>query len=381
MELDRLKWWHWVLLSLPLGWLLAYVNSATVEPTNTRTDEIRKFQQAVMHPPAVAGGTQIPWIRNLIVYPPAPALGPGGKTIYMMPVTYDVLVPLLGGQAGEYTYEPSWFGASIPFEPWHTRATAGGWPPGIEKTYTPDDDATLGSITAAVYGKETPEGDDAISLANYSVFGSSHSIKALIAAGRFRSGGAILIPWNPTDGKTVRDWLDACKKDYPWVQARFAWWKVPRNCQILWMSISFMVVGVFWPITIRLLTGAGLSVRRVKAADYDLSRFGTGKETSAPRAAHAELDAAGREKLATMNASLTASLAADATHGGPKAAAPPAAPTAPGIAAKTLAIEPVAAAPPEAPKEHLEYGGEFYPVAKGPVKKNSEEPPQPPKKP
>src|SRR5580700_7306928 len=120
MELERLKWWHWLIISVPLGWLLAYVNMAPVEPTATRTDEQRYFERAILHGPAAAGNMAIPWIRNLTVYPPTTALG-GNQTDAnaprIMPVTYEELTPIAHGDPGTYQYEKCWFPAHIPYGP------------------------------------------------------------------------------------------------------------------------------------------------------------------------------------------------------------------------------------------------------------------------
>jgi hypothetical protein len=333
-----------------------------------RTDEQVYFEEAIMRAPVQSGATAIPWIRNLIVYPATTAQGNGGPPEILMPVTYEALIPIPGGKAGEYEYEKSWFAAKIPYGPSRalTRAGGPGLPPGIQSTYVPALDATLGSITAAVYGKDTPEGEDTLTRANPS-FGRSHSIAELLKTGHWKRGQRILVPWNPSDGKTIRDWLDAAAKKYNWVSYKPGWWKDAKYCRMLWMGISVGVIGIIWPVTIALMTGAGLAGRKVKESDYDLSRFGTGKATAAPSMAAKELDEAGRERLAAMNAALTTDLAANATDG--SGAAKPAG-TAAGAAlpaAKPLTAETLAP-PTEEQKASKDYAGEFYPVVKPGVK-------------
>jgi hypothetical protein len=379
MGIEHIRWWMWILISLPVGWLLAYVNSNPIQPTEMRTDEQVYFEQNILHAPVHAGGQDIQWVRNLTVYPPTSAVNRDGSTIQIMPVTYEVLIPLAGGTAGEYEYVPSWFGAHVPYGPSRgsNRANAGTLPPGMEETYVPAADATLGSITQAVYGKDTPEGRNAIAMANYTLFGLSHSIAELIKMRRFRPGQRLFVPWNPAEGKTVRDWLDTASHQAAWVHYEFAWWKVPKYCRMLWMGIAFGVIGVLWPMALLVLSGAGLSGRRVKESDYDLSRFGSGKSMPAPRAGAAELDEAGRASLSAMNASLTASLAADATDGGatPPAAAAGGAAGAAAIPAKPLVAETLAPPVAEQPqKSSKDYKGEFYPVAKGEVKSDPDKP-------
>jgi hypothetical protein len=381
MELDQLKWWHWVLISLPLGWLLAFMNSGTVQPTDYRTDEQVYFERAILHAPV--GDQNIPWVRHLVVYPVTEAKGANGNPVLLTPVTYEVLVHKSGGEANEYEYVPTWFGARVPYACTNQRPTANPGdarvtkaanhlPAGIEKTFAPDPDATLASITAAVYGKDTPQGESAIELAN-AALQKSHSIAALIKSGRFRNGQNVMVPWNPDQQKTVRDWLNGVDQDYDWIHYQYAIWKEPNFCKVLWMGGTFAVVGVLWPISITLLTGAGLGGRRVKKSDYDLARFGSGKSTRAtmPGRKTKELDEAGQRQLAAMNQTLTDSLKDSATTSAPppKPAAAPAAhiPT-------PLASEPLAPPPAGPQEEAKEFSGQFYPVAHPAAKPKTDSP-------
>jgi hypothetical protein len=364
MGIENIKWWMWVIISLPIGWLMAQANSYPVEPTEMRTDEQVYFEEAIMHPPVKAGGVEIPWVRNLKVYPETTALAHSGET-QIMPVTYETLIPLPGGKAGEFEYEPSWFGAHVPYGVSRARGPATpGNPPGIEKSIAVTADATIESITTEAYGKDTPEGREAIKLAT-PAFGYANTVAELIKMGRMRPGQRVMIPWNPSERKTVQDWLEAAGKQYNWVHYQYAWWKEPQKCQMLWMGISVGLIGVVWPMTISILSGAGLSGRRVKEADYDLSRFGTGKSTAAPRVMPKDGPSeASKEQLAAMNEKLTAGLAADATDGSGGVPKPGAPVGAPAVAAKQLATE-TTAPPTEEQKSSRDYQGEFYPVAKG----------------
>jgi hypothetical protein len=386
MDIENFRWWHWLLISIPLGWLLAYANSSPIQPTDMRTDRETTFESAVLHAPV--GEAQIPWMRNLIVYPAAAAVGPGNKPIMVMPVTYEVLEPKPGGQTGEYHYVPTWFGARVPYAPANRRGigrdgrtiplSLKNLPPGIEKTYVPDPDATLQSITAAVYGKDTLEGQTLIATSNPAL-AVSQSIATLIKANKFRVGQALLIPWNPAEGKTVRDWLDAAGERYDWVHYKFAWWKEARGCQMLWMGISVGIVGILFPMMVSILAGAGLGGGRSVKSDYDLSRFGGKPGTAAARmpAKAAELDEQGREQLAALNASLTSSLRegiGDASQKGVPAS--PA--TAPAAKQKPLPHEEPAVIPVlEQPAAQKEYAGEFYPVVR-PAVPHPDEPKAPP---
>jgi hypothetical protein len=252
----------------------------------------------------------------------------------------------------------------------------GHLPAGIEKTFVPDSDANLASITAAVYGKDTPQGENALEMANFALQ-KSHSIAALIKAGRFRQGQSLAVPWNPDEQKTVRDWLDAAAHDYNWIQYRAAWWKDAKYCNLVWIGGTFTVVGVIWPIMIALLTGAGLGGHRVKKSDYDLARFGSGKSTPAtmPGRKSKELDEAGQRQLAAMNQALTDSLKDSISTSGAPAKPAAAAAAAPHIPSP-LAAEPLAPPPPSKQEEEKEFSGQFYPVAH-PVAKPAETKPDP----
>jgi hypothetical protein len=387
MELENFRWWHWLLISIPLGWLMAYANSAPIQPTDLRTDRETTFESAALHAPV--GPSLIPWMRNIIVYPPTPAIAAGGGTTLITPVTYEVLEPKPGGQPGEYEYKPTWFGARVPYAPTNRRPTDGNGrvlnyppgqlPPGIEKLYAPDDDATLQSITKAVYGVDSLAGQQIISMANPALE-VSQSVAALIKANRLREGQSLLIPWNPSEGRTVRDWFDAAGHDYNWVHYRFAWWKVDRYCKMLWMGISVGIVGVLFPALTSILAGAGLGGRRAVKSDYDLNRFGTGTAAARMPAKAKELDEQGREQLAAMNASLMSSLKEGAVDGSkqPGTSPPAAAPAAAAAKAKPLPTEAAPAIPaPEQPAVKKEYAGEFYPVVR-PVESHADDPKKPP---
>jgi hypothetical protein len=184
---------------------------------------------------------------------------------------------------------------------------------------------------------------------------------------RLRPDQAIYIPWNPNDQKTVLDWLGDAEKDYPWVHHKFAWWKVPQNCNILWIGSSFAIIGVFWPITLNLLTTAGLGRPQAKD-DYDISRFGstTRKKKAAMPKPRAEMTEEELKQLTALNETLAASVkeGLEQPAGSPSTSAL-AAQSGPQIPEREFKAVP-AAAPArieEQPKEDKEFTGEFYPVA------------------
>jgi|GEM_PF-1200429 len=381
MELENTRWWHWVLLSIPIGWALAYFNSAPVNPLDRTAQDPLRFEDDVLHAPV--GPTHIPWVRNLTVYP----IIVGALHVPVQVITYDALFHKPGGEADEFIYKAKWYCSRIPYvatantrkgpvllqhaDPeYNKEATAarngGKLPPGFDKRYLLQPGDSLESITASVYGKDTAEGEDAIARAN-EVFRTSHSVQTLMASNRLRAGQALLIPWSPNSQKNVRDWLDAEGANYSWVKYQFAWWKL-YSYQI-WMGGAFAVIGVLWPFTLRMLTGAGLGGAKVEQKHYDMSRFGTGPEI-AGRKEPKEMSDADKQQLT----SLTAKLEASAKEGlGERGTMPMQA--APGQIRdlKAVALDPSATA--QKPEDDKEFKGEFYPVAQPGDK------PKPPEKP
>src|ERR1700733_14500495 len=118
MEVQQLRWWHWCLISLGVGWLLAYVNAGPIDSLGMRDQDEAQFEQAILTSPV--GENHIPFYKNLIVYPPVSANGPGGHLVQVMPVTYQALTPV-GGE-GEFAYRLYWFCARVPYLPTVVRA-------------------------------------------------------------------------------------------------------------------------------------------------------------------------------------------------------------------------------------------------------------------
>jgi hypothetical protein len=376
MGLEHTRWWHWTLISLLMGWTLAYFNSSPIEPLS-RFDAVgSQFELAVLHQPANGGVN--PFVRNLVVYPSVMTRDSSAHQIQVMPVLYDELVHKAGGAPDEYQYRPTWFCSRVPYVTTGTRPTldpndpnsrelAAHLPPGIERRYTPVAEDTLPSIAKTVYGQDTIDGEEAIRTCNFRIFRHSDSIQKLIDGGRyFKLGESILIPHNP-DGQSgsVRDWLTEAASAYPWVQYKYAWWRDPRYTNYVWMAPTFVIVGVIWPILLAVMSKAGLGGSKLAMQQYDLSRFGTKKPKPKPAAAAAskgDMSDAGREQLAAMNQSLMSELTDVA---GEEGKAPPAV-ASDKPAAKEFVVAPSESKPPvplQKPEEERDFSGEFYPVA------------------
>jgi hypothetical protein len=51
MEIQELRWWHWCLISLGVGWLLAFVNAGAIDSLGMRDQDETQFEQAVLTSP------------------------------------------------------------------------------------------------------------------------------------------------------------------------------------------------------------------------------------------------------------------------------------------------------------------------------------------
>ena len=326
-------------------------------------------------------------MKGLTVYPVTEAVGAGGETIKVMPITYETLAPKKGGKPGEYEYRKAWFAAMVPYAPTDQRPIlnpldaeanaklrtlpGNGLPPGIEKTYVPKPDDTLESITTAAYGKDSWQGEETIAKANQ-IFRRQHAVRELLKSGALRPGQAINIPYGPEGTQSVRDWLDAAARAYPWVGYHYAWWKEPKKASVLYMGGSFLIVGVIWPAMMFVLTNAGLGKRRAEPA-YDLSRFGKGKPELKPRpvAVHG-MTSEDEDRLKAIEDAVAASLAKADTEDRQRADDEDG--PAPIRELSNRPLEPETAVG-EKEEESMEYKGEFYPVVKSTTKAEGEDVP------
>jgi hypothetical protein len=375
MDFAQFRWWHWMLISLALGSALAFVNSGPVDSLDMRSASERNFELAVLTAPV--SQAQIHWVRNLTVYPPSPAKGPRGEVAQVVPVTYQVLTPVKGGQGDEFSYQPRCYIARVPYVPLgiapnyndnypQPAGEAGAaLPPGIQKALVPGPNDTLKSITVAVYGQDSAQGEETLATAN-PAFRHDHSVKVLIANGQLGQGEALMIPPDPNGAPiSVRDWLDDAAKRCPWVQYRFAWWRVPRNNQMVWIGSTFLVVGVIWPLLLHLMSRAGVVTAKLKPEDYDLSRFSSPKRKSKPVPAPVEagMSEQSRQQLAALEGSLIASLTEAAHAAGPPKPAEPVKAAEP---QKQFIVPPAETVPIiQQPEEPKDFEGEFYPVSRG----------------
>lgn len=154
-------------------------------------------------------------------------------------------------------------------------------------------------------------------------------------------------------GYDVRTYLADMTAKYPHIHFRYAWEREPKYQLMMWTGGGLLLIGVVWPILLRLLIGAGFG-KAPAEAKYDLSRFGgSGGGGEKQDEIMSEKD---QRRLSELDAEMQRSLTAES---GPplNASEPPPAESQPAeLRGEALA------APPVETRTQKEYGGEFYPT-------------------
>jgi len=294
-------------------------------------------------------GKSYPEITDIVVYPigkiPDTAATKGEK--YQL-VTCRYIEQATGGAQG-FEYVSAYMTTSIPFD-------LKVYDPSLGiKTYVAKRGDTLHSVTAAMYGKDTAEGRQAIVDANPRL----RNAETAVARNEFWPGFRYAIPWNPADMKTVRDFLDAAAKEHDWVRPHYAWWKETRYSYVTWMGGCFLVFGVVIPALIRGISGG----RKQKEGGYDLERFSHSKEP-AKQPTTTAVTQKDMDQLAEIEAALQASLKSGDSPRMTQAA-PAETTAAPAVRVlNATKAEPIQPTTPAVPEEEKVFGGEYYPVAK-----------------
>jgi hypothetical protein len=185
----------------------------------------------------------------------------------------------------------------------------------------------------------------------------------------------------PKAGYTIRDYIDELAKKNPKANTsyRFAWWAQPAAIVALWGGGTLLAVGGIWPLVLGVMIGAGLGRKKeAKAEDeYDLERFGKGKEPQKQVVVKSGPSEADQQKLKDLQETLEKNLAeagmirADGSPVTPDVQPGSAAPAVRKLDGGPLQAMPAAAS--EADEAAREYKGEFYPVAR-PGKAKDDEP-------
>jgi hypothetical protein len=373
---EQMKWWHWVLISLALGALLAYVNSGGADTSvNHESDSTVTFETGLLLRPWVDPNNsnhREGWFRDLVIHP-VEDVPVGSRIVKMQLVSFTRLMPPdkdhpSGSTQTQYVWAP------YPYEPTprgSARANSPGYPGA--SIYLGKKGDTLESLTARFYHKSTPLGIHAIIYANSSLREAHGPADIKITAGR-----AYWIPWDPAEGHTVSDFIVAVNQFLQKTQGanaipisfHYRWWENSRYTYEAWMIGTFLIVGVIWPTLLGVMLRGGFG--RLTPQEYDLSRFkGAPEPEMSAKPATPVVTKSDMEKLRELEKNMEETLKAGALAAPAAAAAAPAAQS----VVKKLAGGPAEAAPaiPAAQEGPKEYTGEFYPVVK-PIEKKKDKP-------
>jgi hypothetical protein len=121
MQIEDFKRWHWVLISLIIGGLLAYARTmiAPDEMGSGRGISANEFMQNVARPKT---GNGYDWVKEITVYPAENGVDQAtGQMRQMNFVVCNLLTPLPNGK---YQYKPVHFLAEIPFKVGNNKPTS-----------------------------------------------------------------------------------------------------------------------------------------------------------------------------------------------------------------------------------------------------------------
>lgn len=170
----------------------------------------------------------------------------------------------------------------------------------------------------------------------------------------------------PSNTYSILDYVKEVQTRNPDLTYRTAWWAVPPITWSIWMGGSFLLVGVLMPTFIRVMMGAGyMPPPKPKAVAKPAYTYTGGDEEieGLVKEKKGPMTAAQQEQLEALTAKLQQSVGNASVSTGPvQTGASTSAVTA---AIKQLDAKPLEEAKPltDAPKEDVEWGGEFYPVA------------------
>jgi hypothetical protein len=368
---EQMKWWQWVALSLGLGALLGYLNSGGANPPVEHSSISQMvFETGLMQAPYVDPTNHAhlePWVSGIVVHP-VQDVRVNGKMVQVQLVLFDALNPHSPGHPSGSMERVSML-ASFPYEPQPRREPTTAKPewPAASMYYGQSGD-TPESLALHFYHKATPQGIKAIIAANDTLRGARNSSELKIVKGR-----AYWIPWDPAVGHSVSDFLRAAntliskqqEKNAIPVSFHYTWWESVNHAYAIWMTGSFLLIGVVWPTLLHVMVKSGLGSTRPE--EFELSRYKPSLVSAAAPKPGMTVTKDDMQQLKEMEDALTASLKASASAAGP-AAGPQAQPAAPAIKVLDGSAD-LAPAIPQTPEERKAYQGEFYPVVRSAEKK------------
>jgi hypothetical protein len=400
MGLEKLKFWHWmiigVLIGVGYGWVRTQFRDAD-EP-EVRTWDRRQFSDAlnqgavvrnlVLHP--MVDGQE--WVTGEIYQLTNGSFSVEGRRRQQPRQWWQGLNRSRSGNATPANAAPANAAPAeavekpkLPDGKWVELMMLAAEPGRKAKEYkakpgTITRNGTTATFTAAghgyrdgdvvgISGAAQPEYNGTFTILNVSANTFDYTVT-----------GSPATPATAAPGVTIavqtnaREFLATLQKKFPTtpeshrdLNFRYAWWEEPKTMMAMYGAGGFVVIGVLWPTLIALLMGAGL-VKRPEPQEYDLSRFKGGADPKPEsKAAVTEAD---RNELAELNAKLEAgvadmvqgSTAPDIDHDAEQAA----------VVKKleTRLLDAAEVASENHPDEPKEYQGEFYPVAKPGVHKH-----------
>lgn len=382
MQLENLKRWHWIVIGLLLGLLVAGVRSVLGPDFDRGTDRDLQNQLALhilnprhtraeMEHPATnpspkdrAAGHRA-FFDKIIVHPP---LKDDPQRHFWVTGLYWEYK--FHRDKGKFQWDPKEFlyKASTPYVPKPNLLVV--TPPG--ETADPKFDSAK---AAAVYSDLEKAEEELETLRQKRVL----LVSKLITAATPSDAGAqpsaeespevlaitaqeAAVRQQIANGPTVKDYLDQLKAKYPSaaIPYRFAWNEVPMYNLAIWTVGMTVVVGGIWPTVLQFLLGAGFGRAPAEEEDerYRLSKKPS-KTAEKPKPS-TELTLSDLDRLKALEEELAPALA-DAMNrpAAPTAAPPPPVP----VLSATAPAEPAKVGEmPKPTKTFGATGGDFYPT-------------------
>jgi len=417
MDIEKIKRWHWLLLGLIVGALMACTRvfwGVSLDNGHPEVENAHQFEEMVMlhRPPddAVVPSYKLPYryLDNIVVHLPTKGIH------YPMCefVTGEIWqwTPPVKDSAGKIThpsqtrlFRPFLYEAPIPYYPKPNFLTFSPFAYQLDSTgkkvrLLPVDGAKDVNATAlAAPFIRVRDLEDEVDSANRKISRLGRE-KTATEARELKEAQAPEAPAPATStseprtslviadeikqaqlerdnflgqlkiGPKVQDYLKALSQLYPQlpVHYRVAWEENTTIVFAIWMGGAAFVIGGIWPSFVGLLIGAGFGRRREKEEEYDLSRFkGTKSKAKAKtwKPASPAVTDEDMQRLHALEAQLEKSLAGGLKRDAP--AVPVGAAAAPAPVRQLSAGPLETAAVPKKSEPSKVFGGtagDFYPT-------------------